>query len=81
MTSDDKEFHFEIEARPPLVLQVDEGEYVVLKNQGDDLMLELDAKALYVDVDNVYALKKNQKGAYEWTNTFYEEDTNLRSIK
>ena len=72
---------FELETRPPLVVQVDEGEYVVLKNQGDDLMEELGAKALYIDVDNVYALRKNAKGAYEWNNTFFEEDTNIRSIK
>jgi len=81
VTSEDKEFAFEIEARPPLVLQVDEGEYVVFKNQGDDLMAEMEAKALYVDVDNVYALKKNTKGAYEWINTFYEEESTIRSIK
>lgn len=82
MTSEDKEFHFEVESRPPLVLQVEEGEYVVLKNQGDDLMSELNTTALYIDADNVYILKKDSKSEmYEWVATGKEEEPTLRSIK
>lgn len=82
-TPDNINLEIDVEERPPLVFQfehADGSDYLIIPDQGRQLIEELEALALTVEVDGIYALRKTRDKLYEWYNVHYEEPT-LRSVK